>query len=259
MANFEALLITLIAGIFFFIGFTLVKFVKRKKELAILATGMALVVMLGMVFFDLIPEIIEMSENNNFDKWEKLVYILTFMILGIFLLKLFDYFLPNHHHEHHEHEKNHTEHNHHLFHIGFITAFSLILHNILEGMSIYIIGTESLATGFLTALAVGCHNLPLGIEVASSMEAMKQGTFLKKLLVILLVFSSSIGALFLFFLGGNISSYVLLALICIACGMILYIALFELLLEITSYLKRRETYYGMAIGVIIILLMTFIH
>ena len=136
---------------------------------------------------------------------------------------------------------------------------SLILHNILEGMSIYIIGTESLATGFLTALAVGCHNLPLGIEVASSMEAKKQGTFLKKLLVILLVFSSSIGALFLFFLGENISSYVLLALICIACGMILYIALFELLLEITSYLKRRETYYGMAIGVIIILLMTFIH
>ncbi len=259
MANFEALLITLIAGIFFFIGFTLVKFVKRKKELAILATGMALVVMLGMVFFDLIPEIIEMSENNNFDKWEKLVYILTFMILGIFLLKLFDYFLPNHHHEHHEHEKNHTEHNHHLFHIGFITAFSLILHNILEGMSIYIIGTESLVSGLLTAFAVGCHNLPLGIEVASSMEAIKQNSYIKKILLILLVISSSIGAFCLFLIGGELPQMVMLALISLACGMILYIALFELLLEIMAYLKRRETYYGLAIGAIIILLMTFIH
>ena len=259
MGNIGALLITLVAGIFFLFGFILVRFVKRKKELTILATSMALVVMLGMVFFDLMPEILEMSEVLYFDRWQKLLYILIFMFIGMFILKIFDIFLPHHHHEHHDHEKNHEEHNSHLIHIGFIMTTSLILHNILEGMSIYIIGTESLATGFLTALAVGCHNLPLGIEVASSMEAMKQGTFLKKLLVIFLVFSSSIGALFLFFLGGNISSYVLLALICIACGMILYIALFELLLEITGYLKRRETYYGMAIGVIIILLMTFIH
>lgn len=259
MGNIGALLITLIAGVFFLFGFVLVRFVKRKKELTILATSMALVVMLGMVFFDLMPEIVEMSEVLLWGKWQKLFYVLGFMFLGILILKIFDIFLPHHHHEHHEHERNHVEHNHHLVHIGFIMTTSLILHNILEGMSIYIIGTESISAGFLTALAVGCHNLPLGIEVASSMEAIKQGTFLKRVLLTLLVFSSSVGALFLFFLGENISSYVLLALVCVACGMILYISLFELLLEITGYLKRRETYYGMVIGVIVILLMTFIH
>ena len=146
-----------------------------------------------------------------------------------------------------------------MFHIGFIMTTSLILHNILEGMSIYIIGAESLSAGFLTALAVGCHNLPLGIEVATSMEVEKNNGFLKKIIEILLVFSSSIGAIFLYVLGGNIPVYILLALISLACGMILYIALFELLVEVMSYLKRRETYYGMAIGVIILLVMTFIH
>lgn len=259
MTNLGALLITLIAGLFFFIGFILVKFVKKKKELSILATSMALIVMLGMIFFDLMPEIIELSESVNLGKWQKLTYILVFMIFGILLLKVFDYFLPHHHHEHHDHEKNYLEHNKHLFHIGFITAFSLILHNILEGMSIYIIGTESLISGLLTAFAVGCHNLPLGIEVASSMENIKQVKYINKVLLILLIISSSIGALCLFLIGRELPSIVMLALISLACGMILYIALFELLLEIMSYLKRRETYYGLAIGVIVILLMTFIH
>ena len=259
MGNLNAVLLTLFAGVFFLFGFVLVKFVKKKRELSILATGMALVVMLGMTFFDLMPEILEMSEMVSFGKWQKLSYILAFMILGILLLKVFDYFLPHHHHEHHEHEKNHEEHDHHLFHIGFIMTTSLILHNILEGMSIYIIGAESLSAGFLTALAVGCHNLPLGIEVASSMEVEKNNGLLKKVIAILLVLSSSFGAIILYLLGGNIPTIVLLALISLACGMILYIALFELLVEVMSYLKRRETYYGMAIGVIVLLLMTFIH
>ena len=91
------------------------------------------------------------------------------------------------------------------------------------------------------------------------MEVEKNNGFLKKIIEILLVFSSSIGAIFLYVLGGNIPVYILLALISLACGMILYIALFELLVEVMSYLKRRETYYGMAIGVIILLVMTFIH
>ncbi len=259
MGNLNAMLLTLFAGIFFLFGFGLVKFVKKKRELSILATGMALVVMLGMTFFDLMPEIIEMSETLKFSKWGKLVYILAFMILGILVLKVFDSFLPHHHHEHHEHEKNHEEHDHHLFHIGFIMTTSLILHNILEGMSIYIIGAESLSAGFLTALAVGCHNLPLGIEVASSLEGEKNNGFLKKIIALLLLFSSSLGAVLLYFLGGNISDSILLALVSLACGMILYIALFELLVEVMSYLKRRETYYGMAIGGIVLLLMTFIH
>ena len=259
MANLGALLLTLVAGLFFLIGFLLVKFVKKKKELSILATGMALVVMLGMVFFDLIPEIIEMSSEWAMGKWEKVVYVLCFIFVGILILKIFDYFLPHHHHDHYEGEKKQSEHNHHVFHIGFITALSLILHNVLEGMSIYIIGTESLATGFMTAIAVGCHNLPLGIEVASSIDAVKKGKAVRRILLALLVFSSAFGALCLFFLQGSLPNMVMLALICIACGMILYISLFELLRELMNYLKRRETYYGMAVGVLVILLMTFIH
>ena len=88
---------------------------------------------------------------------------------------------------------------------------------------------------------------------------MKKGKAVRRILLALLVFSSAFGALCLFFLQGSLPNMVMLALICIACGMILYISLFELLRELMNYLKRRETYYGMAVGVLVILLMTFIH
>lgn len=258
MNNLYSLLLTLLVGVFFLGGFLLVFVVKRKEELIKFSTGMAFVVMLGMVFMDLIPEIIEMSETLTYGKIEKLVFLGFFILSGVFLLKVFDKFLPHHHHDHHEKEDE-KEHNDHLYHIGFITTFSLILHNILEGMSIYIIGLESLSTAFITAIAVGCHNLPLGIEIAGSMFKMKDHSKLKYIMMFLLIVSSSFGAIGLFFFGKGLPVIVLLALVCLACGMILYIALFELLSEVFNYRKDKLVYLGMLTGILIIGLMTFLE
>lgn len=258
MNNVYALLLTLLVGLFFLIGFLLVCFVKKKNELVIFSTGMAFIIMLGMVFFDLIPEIIEMSEFLPYGKLEKVIFLLTFMILGIFILKVFDKLLPHHHHDHHEKEDE-VEHNSHLYHIGFITTFSLILHNILEGMSIYIIGMESIMTAFVTSIAVGFHNIPLGIEIASTMSKIKEHSKLKVIMLFLLVVSSSFGAIGLFFFGRAISSEILIALICLACGMILYIAMFELLTEVFNYRKDKLVYLGMITGIFIISIMTFLE
>lgn len=258
MNNIYALLLTFLVGVFFLVGFLLVHFVKKKNELVIFSTGMAFIIMLGMVFFDLIPEIIEMSELMPYGKFEKIIFLLIFMLLGIFILKVFDKLFPHHHHDHHEKEDE-VEHNSHLYHIGLITTFSLILHNILEGMSIYIIGIESLVTAFATSLAVGFHNIPLGIEIASTMSKIKEHSKLKLVLLFLLVISSTFGAIGLFFFGGAISSEFLIALICLACGMILYIALFELLTEVFNYRKEKLVYFGMLMGIVIISIMTFLE
>lgn len=259
MRNISALLFTLIAGGFFILGFLFVKFVKRKKELSILATAMALVVMLGMIFSDLIPEITSLALEVSWTKVQKMLFIGGSLILGMVILKGFDLLIPHHHHDHHEHEKNHHEHNEHLYHIGFMTAFSLGLHNILEGMSIYVIGCESITAGLLTAIAVGCHNLPLGIEVASSLDHVHSKKTVRLGLMLFLSLSSAVGASILFLIGSELSSIFMLGLISVACGMILYIAAFELLPEVMHYLKRREIYYGIAIGILLILIMNYIH
>ena len=256
MENFWPLIFSLLIGVFFLIGFGIVRVVKHKKELSIFAVGMAFVVMIGMILFDLIPEIIEMSSALEKSLIATVVMVICFILVGIFLLKILDIFLPHHAHHHTLKEPVH-EHNHHMEHVGFITSFSLILHNILEGMSVFILASESLVTGLMTSIAIGCHNLPFGIEIASSMEHTKN-TPTKYITLILLVFSSFLGALILFFVGRQLPDALMLIFVCIACGMILYIAFFELLKEIFCYRNEKYVYYGIFVGMLLILVMTFL-
>ena len=68
--NLTALLLTLLSGLFFALGFLIVKFVKNKKSLTIFANSMAFVILMGMLFKDLLPEIIELSERSMY--WAKI-------------------------------------------------------------------------------------------------------------------------------------------------------------------------------------------
>ena len=246
---------SLLAGVFFLIGNFIVSRVKDKKSISVLSIGMSFVVMLGMLLTDLIPEIINLSNAVSKEKNTKLIYIFTFIILGIVLLKIMDIFMPHHTHHHHENEDE-TIHDKHMSHIGFMTTISLILHNILEGMSIYILGLTSLTTGFLTSLAIGAHNLPLGIEISSSMA--KDNKKQKIITFLFLTISSFIGALIVLLIG-DLLPLMELILISLASGMILYITLFELLKEIFNYKKEKKVYQGMLIGILLIIIMTIIN
>lgn len=257
MSNLGALLLTIFMGLFFGLGFIVVHLTDHKKELTIFSTGMAFIVMLGIVFFDLLPEITEQSALLTYPKWGKIAFILLFMILGLALLKLFDVLLPHHHHECHEKENTH-EHNEHEFHIGFMTSFSLIFHNILEGISVYVISCSNITSGLLAAIGVGCHNFPLGIEIESNLSDETQNHKLKIIMQILLMVSGALGSLLLYIFGNGVPNLVILILLCISCGMILYIGLFELLGEVRNYKKNKDVYYGMVTGVIVILIMTLL-
>ena len=253
MANIHGLLLTLLVGVFFLIGIGITKLSKKKQELTLFAIGMAFIVMMGMIFFDMIPE---MKEHVTFySRFKNFIYIFILPLCGMGLLKILDHFVPHHHHEHKENEKNKLEHNEHLFHIGFITSMSLILHNIIEGMSIYATSLTDFKTGLMMALAVSLHNIPLGVEIALGMDFTKTKKKTKYTSLFLLTISSFIGAFLLFLLKKEISKNILSGLLCITFGMILYIAIFELLKEIWINRKKKFIYYGMGMGVILTILM----
>ena len=130
MNYFLGLFFPFVSGLFFLVGFVIVKFIKNRQALAIFSTSLAFVVMMGMLAFDLIPEVLELSELLSLKSMGQLISIILTIGAGIGLLKGLDILLPHHHHEHHDHEKEKKEHNQHLFHIGFIMTTSLILHNI---------------------------------------------------------------------------------------------------------------------------------
>ena len=117
----KAIIITLLSGLSFLVGYLITKFVKNDKKLVIFSVGFSFSIILGLVFFDLLPECLELM-NSKFA-------LVGFAISGILILKVLDMFVPDHSHN--------SEHNHHIEHIGLISALALILHNIIYFGKIY--------------------------------------------------------------------------------------------------------------------------
>lgn len=234
-------------------GMLIPKLFKNKNKLIMIATGMTFIIMLFLILIDLIPEIIELFEPHKNPKYVLLIII--FVILGIVLLKILDFFVPEHTHNHHENETNIKEHNDHFYHIGLITAISLTIHNILEGISIYITGINDFKTGLLMAIIVGLHNLPLGIEVSANMNVSENKKANKILISFLLIISSSLGALIIYLLKTELSVLLEGILLSVTLGMIIYIAIFELYHEIKENITKRNMKIGLILGLIISIIM----
>ena len=175
----------------------------------------------------------------------KLLMIL-FMIIGIAILKVLDLFIPDHDH--------HKKDNAHIEHIGIISTLALFLHNTIEGTAIYTASLNNLKVGLFMALGVSFHNIPLGIQTSSLVH--KRNSRLE--LLTILALSSVVGALFISVFDITISDLVTKALICISFGMLMYIALFELLCEVKENIKKKELIYGLLFGIIFIVVGHFI-
>ena len=87
MNQYFGLILTLIAGLFFLIGGLISLKVKNKDKLNAFSIALALVIIINLLAMDLIPEILELLEDYDFSF--KIMIILIFGLLGIFLLKIF--------------------------------------------------------------------------------------------------------------------------------------------------------------------------
>jgi ZIP family zinc transporter len=252
----KPLLLTLIVGLFFLVGMIIPKFFKDKNKLILFTTGFTFIIMLFLILFDLIPEINELLKplkNINY-----LFLILIFLFLGIFILKLLDLFIPEHIHKHHDDETNINEHNTHLYHIGLITAIALIIHNILEGISIYITAISDFKLGLLMCISVGCHNLPLGIEISANMNMDNHNKKVKLLITAFLILSSFIGAFLLFVLNTEFNIIINGILLSLTLGMLIYISLLEILPEVKENINKTEIKVGLLVGLLLAIILIFL-
>ena len=245
----QALLLTFLVGVFFLIGVIIPKLFPDKNKIIPIAMGFTFIIMLFLITFDLIPEIIEILDP--FKNTQNIFLIIIFIVLGFLLLRVLDFFVPEHTHHHEKNETNLTEHNNHFYHIGLITAISLIIHNIIEGISIYATGLNSLSSGFLMAITVGLHNIPLGIEISVNMNITENKKISKIAVYSLLILSSSFGALLLYFFKMEFNYLLEGILLSITLGMIIYISFFELLKEVKENIKEKELKIGLILGIII--------
>ena len=236
-----ALLFTFITGVFFIFGYIINLFIKNKQKVSLISISMAFVVMFNLIFFDILPEVFE----------SKSILVFIFVLLGIFMLKIMDLFVPHHHHDHKEIGDNEHEHDHHLEHIGIITILALSLHNVVESMALYNVAINDLYSGGLMCLAIGLHNMPLGFQICNNLQK-------KKILYLcILVLSGFLGGIISVAIGETPEIYTIYIL-GFTLGMLLYLTFGELFKELISGLKNKYSIYGIIIGIVFIIITNLI-
>ena len=168
------ILIGAFACLFTFLGGL---FALKYKDKLHLIFGFTAGAILGVAFFDLIPEAIDLAGDTYETK-----YIVSVVCFGFLLYMLIDRFVISHHHkvgeyceceddedsdheEDHHHEENPHDENHQRR--GSLGALSLSAHSFLDGISIGIAFQVSQAVGIVVAVAVLIHDFSDGLNTVN--------------------------------------------------------------------------------------------
>lgn len=230
------LAITFLLGLFFAAGAAAAALSADTGKIEEISISVAAGAMSALAAADIIPEILAEMGGAG------IIRAVLYTAAGVVFLKALDRFVP----EHHGDEKSPGA----VIHIGIISAFAIILHNIIEGMAVYELGADSLRQGIIFAVGVGLHNIPMGMLVYSTL---KEEAKLKKYAVLFAVMISTFaGGLVMAALGGYMSHTLIDLLTCVTLGMIIYIVSSELVPYMASHRNYRVYIAGIAAGIAIV-------
>lgn len=247
MNNILPLFLTFIAGLFIAFGALIVYITKNNDKFVHFAISMAFGVMVTLIGFELLPEVNEVF-NDCFNGYMSYVILVICVLFGVGILKVLDLFVPDH--EHHNTTKKAELDN--LYHIGIVASVALMLHNLIEGMSIYGVSSTSLEMGMMMTLGVGFHNIPMGIMITSMFERSNDKKKSKFVIMLSCVTLSTLfGGFMMLILSSFISDLFIGVLLGLTLGMLLYILLFELLPEIIESKDKKLSMLGILVGICI--------
>lgn len=238
------LVITFLAGASVLVGAVVVRMVYNQSRIAHLSMAIALGALLSLLIFDLLPE---MAETAGGTGW---ILTLALVATGVLLLKLLDQFVP----EHQDHEHNHDTGN--ALHIGLMSSLAVILHNIVEGMTVYSLAFADLRQGLIFAVGVALHNIPVGLLICSTIK--NESIFRQVGVLSAVTLSTLAGGIIMLLVSGQMSETVTGALVSIATGMILYLVFWELLPHVLRTRARLLNITGTALGFFLVFLSTLL-
>jgi ZIP family zinc transporter len=118
-----------------------------------------------------------------------------------------------------------------LLKIGIISFFALILHNIPEGIITFISSYKDIRIGVLLTLSIALHNIPEGIIIAISIYYSTKSKLKAFLFTLVAALSEPFGSLFAFLFIVNINDYLFGIILALTAGIMLYLAIFEIIKE----------------------------
>jgi ZIP family zinc transporter len=127
--------------------------VKHKNRLH-LVMGFTAGVLIGVVSFDIFPEIINLIKDNNFNP----IGAMVALVVGFMLFHIVEKLIVIHH----AHEEDYADHKHP--HVGVLSALALTGHSFMDGVGIGLGFQVSPSVGLIVAIAVIAHDFTDGMN-----------------------------------------------------------------------------------------------
>jgi ZIP family zinc transporter len=216
----------------------------KYKDRLHLVLGFTAGVLLGVVSFDILPEIIEQVKIHDYNPTSAMVALVAgFLIFHILEKSIII---------HHAHEDEYADHKHP--HVGVASALALAGHSFMDGVGIGLGFQISNAVGFIVAIAVITHDFTDGMNTVSLMLANKNTVKNAKWLLLLDAITPTFGVLatFLFHFSDNF----LVLYLGFFAGFLLYIGASDILPEAHSKHSSLKTIFLTVLGVLLIFIIT---
>ncbi|GAA5101369.1 hypothetical protein GCM10023338_17180 [Wohlfahrtiimonas larvae] len=140
---------------------------------------------------------------------------------------------------------------------GKLTITALVIHNIPESFIVFSTAMMNIWLGLLLAVTVICHNFPLGcgLVLPESVKSKKQQCYRTLFTGIM---PACLAILMYLFLRSILSMEYLIHLSALAGGMMLYVALKEILPKAEPSQYRRSAILGISIAFVVMILLTML-
>lgn len=256
--------LTIVVGLSMGLGGLLSFFINNlnKKFLAI-TLSFAAGIMIYVSFMEMLPEGMHLIEGyiGESGKLIALGWFFGGMLITAILEKLVHMFAGEFHdhnhgeHSHHKHNHNHEKQENngeHLSKLGVLSAIAIAIHNIPEGLALFTAGLKDISLAFPIAVAVIIHNIPLSVAISVPLyysTGSRKKAFIYTLLVGL---CQPIGAILGYVVLARVfNDLVVGALFSIVAGIMIFVALDELLPSSQRYEDHHLSVYGAILGMIV--------
>lgn len=219
-------------------------FALKNKDRLHLIMSFTAGVLIGVVFFDLMPEIFSLSKNHGFDVTQPLIAL----VLAFLLIHILEKFAIIHA----SHEEEYAVHRHPT--VGLVNASGLSVHSFLDGVGIGLGFQVSPQVGFIVALAVIAHDFSDGLNTVTLMLSHKNTTKKAMILLFMDALAPVLGAAST--LLFTIPDRILILYLGFFAGFLLYIGASDLLPEAHSQHSSFKLIGLTIIGVLFIFAVT---
>lgn len=243
-----ALSVTLLAGLATLIGGILVLFFK-KPSYRTLSFGLAFSA--GAMVYISLTEIL----NKSIDSFAQVMsyghaYATGAFLLGMVAVIVLDRCVPN---PHALIEEEQPINQRKLNRLGMLTLFAITAHNLPEGLATFFATLESPTLGAPLAVAISIHNIPEGIAIALPVYMATQSKKYAFIATLISGLAEPVGAILGYtILAPFMSDMVYGWVFGMIAGVMVFLALDELLPTAKEYAQGHETVYGLVSGMAVL-------